>query len=383
MSKLGDLQKYGQSVWLDFIKRSLISSGELDRLIREDGVCGLTSNPSIFEKAIAESSEYDVDLHKLSLPNSDGKAIFEQLAIADIRAAADAFRPVYDRTSGRDGFVSLEVSPNLAGDTDGTLKEARRLWRAVGRDNLMIKVPGTPDGTRAFETLISEGININVTLLFSVDLYRDVAAAYIKGLSSLAANGGKIERAASVASFFVSRVDTAVDDQIQKKLQSANEAQRHELKGLLGKAAIANAKLAYEQYQVIFSSAEWQKLATLGAKTQRVLWASTGTKNPAYRDVMYVEELVGPDTVNTVPPATLSAFRDHGVARASLTEGLAEAKQTIHRLEKNGISMVSVSALLLEDGRKQFVDAFAKMLAAVDRARSAAASVEATPQLHS
>jgi len=381
MSKLGDLQKYGQSVWLDFIKRSLISSGELDQLIREDGVCGLTSNPSIFEKAIGESSEYDAELRNLSRSHSDGKALFEQLAIADIRAAADAFRPVYDRTLGRDGFVSLEVSPNLAGDTEGTLKEARRLWRAVSRDNLMIKVPGTPEGTRAFETLTSEGINVNVTLLFSVDLYRDVAAAYIKGLSSLAANGGKVQRAASVASFFVSRVDTAVDERIQQKLQGANEAQRHELTGLLGKAAIANAKLAYEQYQVIFSSAEWQKLATLGAQTQRVLWASTGTKNPAYRDVMYVEELVGPDTVNTMPPATLSAFRDHGVARSSLTEGLAEAKQTIQCLERNGISMVDVSALLLEEGRKQFVDAFAKVLAAVERARSETANGEITPQL--
>lgn len=377
MSTLRDLQQYGQSVWLDFIQRSLISSGDLDRMIQQDGVRGLTSNPSIFEKAIAESSEYDADLSRLSHRYHDAKAIFEQLAIADIRAAADAFRSVYDKTSGRDGFVSLEVSPNLARDTDGTLEEARRLWRTVDRGNLMIKVPGTTEGVTAFETLTSEGININVTLLFSVDRYREVAAAYTQGLSRLAANGGEVGRVASVASFFVSRVDTAVDDLIQTKLKMTG-AQQQELGGLLGKAAVANAKLAYAQYQEIFRGADWKNLESRGASPQRVLWASTGTKNPAYRDVVYVEELIGPDTVNTMPPATMKAFRDHGIVRCSLTEGLDEARETIRCLESNGISMAEVTARLLEDGQKQFLDAFTKMLAAVDRSRAVVAGIEAT-----
>ena len=378
MSSLADLQQFGQSVWLDFIKRSLMSDGKLDRLIREDGVRGLTSNPSIFEKAIAESSEYEAELRRLANRYSDAKTIFEQLAIADIRAAADVFRAVYDRTAGRDGLVSLEVSPNLSRDVDGTLHEARRLWHAVGRDNLMIKVPGTPEGIVAFETLMSEGINVNVTLLFSINVYREVAAAYIRAISKLAANGGDVQRAASVASFFVSRVDTSVDALIEQKLSSADSAKRKELEGLLGKAAIANAKLAYEQYTELFASAEWKRLRSLGASPQRVLWASTGTKNPKYRDVVYVEELVGPDTVNTMPPATMDAFRDHGIARPSLTEGLDEAKTTFHCLQKNGISIDDVTAQLLEDGQRQFAEAFAKMMAAVSRARENVANIEAT-----
>ena len=312
MSKLNDLQQSGQSVWLDYIMRSLISSGELNRLIRDDGVRGLTSNPSIFEKAIAESSEYQADLRRLAKQFSSAKDIYEQLAIKDIQGAADAFRPVYDESRARDGFVSLEVSPELAGDTDATIAEARRLWFAVGRDNLMIKVPGTIEGIRAFELLIGEGINVNVTLLFSVAVYDKVAAAYISGLSQRAAQGGNLSPVASVASFFVSRVNTAVNALLQARIQQSSPEQQLALKSLLGKAAIANAKLAYERYQTIFSGSEWEALAGNGARTQRVLWASTGTKNPAYRDVVYVEELVGKDTVNTIPPATLSAFREHG-----------------------------------------------------------------------
>lgn len=369
MSKLKDLQQHGQSVWLDFIKRSLMSSGELDRLIRDDGVRGLTSNPSIFEKAIAESSEYDGDLRKLGKRGSSTKDIYEQLAIGDIQAAADAFHSVYLETQGRDGFVSLEVSPELTRDTDGTIAEARRLWSAVGRENLMIKVPGTLEGIPAFETLISEGINVNVTLLFSVEIYQKVAAAYISGLAQRAARGGELGRIASVASFFVSRVDTAVDGQLMARIAQASGDKQAELKALLGKAAIANAKLAYEKYNSIFSGTQWERLKTRGASVQRVLWASTGTKNPAYRDVVYVEELIGKDTVNTVPPATLNAFRDHGYIRDSLEEGIADARSTVDALARVGISMADVTQQLLDEGQKQFIDAFRKMLGAVEKAR--------------
>jgi len=379
MNALRQLQNHGQSVWLDFINRSLISSGELERLIRDDGVRGLTSNPSIFEKAITETADYEAELRNLSRRYSDAKAIFEQLAIVDIRGAADAFRGTYNSSQGRDGFVSLEVSPELSHNTEGTLEEARRLWRAVGRDNLMIKVPGTPEGIVAFEKLISEGINVNVTLLFSVDVYKKVATAYINGLTTLAANGGNLGRVASVASFFVSRVDTAADTMLQKKMASAGSAKQEELRALLGKAAVANARLAYAEYQHIFGTKDWQKLQSLGAFTQRVLWASTGTKNPSYRDVVYVEELIGPDTVNTMPPSTMHAFRDHGTARDSLTEGLDAAKEVLRSLESNEISMQAITSRLLEDGERQFSDAFAKLLASVERVRATTVNVEASP----
>ena len=368
MSKLKELQHYGQSVWLDYIKRSLLSSGELVRLIRDDGVRGLTSNPSIFEKAIAESSEYAADLLRLGRRYSSAKELYEQIAIDDIRGAADALRSVYDESNRRDGFVSLEVSPELARDTDGTVAEARRLWNAVGRDNLMIKVPGTLEGIPAFESLISDGINVNVTLLFSVDLYTKVAQAYLSGISQHASRGGDIGRVASVASFFVSRVDTAVDALLQQRLARTPAPQQAELKALLGKAAVANAKLAYERYQEVFKGPKWEALQAAGARTQRVLWASTGTKNPAYRDVVYVEELIGADTVNTMPPATLKAFREHGIARSTLVQGIDEARVTLEALERVGISMKAVTQQLLDEGQKLFVDAFRKLLAAVERA---------------
>ena len=339
MSKLAELQHYGQSVWLDYIKRSLLSSGELTRLIRDDEVRGLTSNPSIFEKAIAESLEYTTDLRQLGRRYSNAKELYEHIAIDDIQAAADALQPVYDESNGRDGFVSLEVSPELARDADGTVAEAHRLWNAVGRDNLMIKVPGTLEGIPAFERLISEGINVNVTLLFSVDLYTKVAGAYLSGISQRASGGGDVGRVASVASFFISRVDTAVNALLQQRLARASAPQQSELKALLGKAAVANAKLAYERYQEVFKGPKWEALRAAGARTQRVLWASTGTKNPAYRDVVYVEELIGLDTVNTMPPATLEAFREHGIARSALTEGIDGARATIEALERVGISM--------------------------------------------
>jgi len=369
MSKLKDLQQNGQSVWLDYIKRSLMSSGELNKLIRDDGVRGLTSNPSIFEKAIAESSEYDTDLRRLGKRFSNTKELYEQLAIHDIQAAADAFRPVYDETRSRDGYVSLEVSPELSRDTDGTIAEARRLWKAVGRNNLMIKVPGTLEGVPAIELLTSEGININVTLLFSVAMYEKVSAAYLSGLSRRAAQGGELRNIASVASFFVSRVDTAVDALLQARIGQVSGEQQTALKGLLGKAAIANAKLAYERYLAIFDGPEWAALQAKGAGTQRVLWASTGTKNPAYRDVLYIEELIGKDTVNTIPPATLDAFREHGEIRNSLTEGIAEARATVEALARSGISLKDVTDRLLDDAQKLFVDAFRKMLVSLDKAR--------------
>jgi transaldolase/glucose-6-phosphate isomerase len=378
MSTLKELQQYGQSIWLDYIQRSLMASGELATLIREDGIRGLTSNPSIFEKAIAESSEYDAELRKLATRLATAKDIYEQLAINDIQAAADVLRPVYDETRSRDGYVSLEVSPEHARDTEGTIDEARRLWRAVGRDNVMIKVPGTPEGIPAIEILISEGININVTLLFAVSRYVQVATAYVTGLKKRSAKGGDISRVSSVASFFVSRVDTAVDALLKACISKATTAEQAPLRALLGKAAIANAKLAYESYEAILAGPDWKALEVKGAQTQRVLWASTGTKNPAYRDVVYIEELVGKDTVNTVPPATLEAFRQHGLARSSLTEGLGDARATLEALARAGISMDAVTLQLLDEGQRLFAAAFRKLLDAVDKARPITTQISAS-----
>ena len=368
MNKLQELQAHGQSIWIDYIKRSMLTTGELSRLI-DDGLLGLTSNPSIFEKAIAESSEYQSDILKLAPSALGTEEIYEKLAIADIQMAADAFQPVYESTKGRDGFVSLEVSPEFARDSTGTREEARRLWKSVGRKNLMVKVPGTPEGLDAYETLITEGINVNVTLLFSVAVYEEVAARYITGLTRRAAAGHDVSHVASVASFFVSRVDSAVDALIEARLKGASAAQQPTLRSLLGKAAIANAKLAYARYQALFSGPDWKALESKSAQTQRVLWASTGTKNPAYSDVLYIEELIGRDTVNTVPPATLEAFRAHGHVRDSLTENLQDARAAVGALALAGISMNEVTEGLLNDGQKLFVDAFRKMLMAVEKAR--------------
>jgi transaldolase/glucose-6-phosphate isomerase len=322
VNPLKQLLKYGQSVWLDYIRRNLITSGELKRLIDEDGLRGMTSNPSIFEKAIAGSTDYTDFLNSLrDRTDLDAKARYELLAIRDIQDAADLMRPVYDGAKRKDGFVSLEVSPYLAHDTQGTIAEARRLWKSVSRDNVMIKVPGTAEGLPAIKQLISEGMNINITLLFSQQVYEQVAEAYIAGLEQLAANGGDLSRVASVASFFISRIDTLVDSIVNDKLKTEKDpAKQALLKSILGKVAIANGKLTYQRYLKIFSGPRWDALAKKGAQTQRVLWASTSTKNPHYRDVLYVEEMIGKDTVNTIPPATLDAFRDHGKLRNSLTE---------------------------------------------------------------
>ncbi len=368
MNPLQALNDYGQSVWLDFIRRSLLTSGELARLVQQDSLRGVTSNPAIFEKAITGSTDYTEMLKDLASQHGDAKALYEQVAIGDIQDAADVMQSVYMETKRRDGYVSLEVSPHLARDTKGTLEEAQRLWKAVGRDNLMIKVPATRAGIPAIEQLISDGINVNVTLLFSQAIYEKVAKAYLAGLQKFASQGGDVSRVASVASFFISRIDTAVDMRLEASIKTAKRAsERALLQSLMGKVAIANARLTYQSYQELFRGEGWQALAKTGAQTQRVLWASTSAKNPSYRDVVYVEELIGPDTVNTIPPATYDAFRDHGRVRMSLTEGLEEAHDTMETLAKVGISMKEVTDKLLHNGVRLFVEPFDKLLAAVGK----------------
>jgi transaldolase/glucose-6-phosphate isomerase len=366
---LVELLNYGQSMWLDYIRRDLFTTGKLKQMIAEDGLRGMTSNPAIFEKAIADSSLYTDILKSLAARSDlDTTARYEQIAIRDIQDAADALRPVHQESKFRDGYVSLEVSPYLAHQTQETIAEARRLWKTVQRDNVMIKVPGTPEGLPAIRQLIGEGININVTLLFAQEVYEQVAAAYIAGLEDLAARGGNLKKIAGVASFFISRIDTLVDSMLNDRLKTTSDpGQQALLKSLLGKVAIANGKLTYQRYQRIFSGPRWQALASKGAQTQRVLWASTSTKNPNYRDVIYVEELIGPDTVNTMPPATVDAFRDHGLLRQSLTEDVPGAQKVMDDLARAGISIKQVTDKLTDDGVKLFADAFDKLLAAVAR----------------
>jgi transaldolase/glucose-6-phosphate isomerase len=365
------LQKFGQSVWLDFIRRNLITSGELQRLIDEDGLRGITSNPAIFEKAIAGSTDYTDILEQLHAQNLSSGEIYERIAIRDIQDAADLLRPVYKETGGRDGYVSLEVSPKLAQLTQESIDEARRLWKAVGRHNVMIKIPGTTEGVPAIRQLISEGININVTLLFSQDAYMKVAESYIAGLEGAQKSGKDLSKIAGVASFFVSRIDAAVDAQIAGKLKTpVSPEQGQLLHSLQGKVAVANAKQAYRIYGTLFAGDRWKKLAAAGAQTQRLLWASTSTKNPAYRDVMYIENLIGPDTVNTIPPSTLDAFRDHGQVARTLDADLASADKTMADLEKAGISMREITDKLLVEAIQLFDEAFDKLIAAVDQKKT-------------
>jgi transaldolase / glucose-6-phosphate isomerase len=369
---LTGLHDVGQSVWLDFIDRNLLASGELRRLVEQDGVCGVTSNPAIFEKAIGGNPEYRDALAALeSEQDRDAQALYETLAIRDIQDAADALRPVYEATDRGDGYVSLEVSPYLARDTESTIVEARRLWRAVGRENLMIKVPGTAEGVPAIQQLIGEGINVNVTLLFAQDAYERVADAYMAGLEQLVARGGDPHTVTSVASFFISRIDTAVDALLTARLETASGDEAARLRSLLGKVAIANGKLTYRRYQELYASPRWQALAARGAWPQRLLWASTGTKNPSYRDVMYVEELIAGDTVDTMPPQTLDAFRDHGRVRASLEEDVEGAQATLDTLAQVGISLAAVTNTVLDQGVDLFADAFDKLLSTVARQREA------------
>jgi transaldolase / glucose-6-phosphate isomerase len=365
MNSLKQLETCGQSPWLDYLKRSLIVNGELRTLIERDGLKGMTSNPTIFEKAIAESDEYSDSLKQFQVKGDHSISdIYEHLAITDIKAAADVLAPVYRQTEGRDGYVSLECSPYLANDTEGTVAEALRLWAAVDRPNLMVKVPATAAGIPAIRTLIARGLNINVTLLFSLDAYEKVVEAYIAGLEDLQRSGGDVSKSASVASMFVSRIDAAVD----KKLDGL--ADKDVANRLRGKAAIANAKLAYARYKSLFSGPRWQALAALGAKTQRLLWASTGTKDPAYRDTMYVEALIGRDTVDTMPPATMDAFRAHGQVKADAIEtDMTGAAAVLTELAGQGISLKEITDKLVEDGVQQFADAFDKLLGAVARQR--------------
>jgi transaldolase/glucose-6-phosphate isomerase len=362
-----ELRDRGQSVWLDFLSREFLRQGGLERLVEQDGLGGVTSNPAIFEKAIAQSDAYDAQIERAVASGWPSVTeVYEELAIADIRDAADALRRTYDLTEGADGFVSLEVSPYLANDTAGTIEEARRLWRAVGRENLMIKVPGTPAGLPAIRQLIGEGLNINITLLFARDVYADVAEAYLAGLEDLASAGQPIDRIASVASFFVSRIDSVADKLLGERMAAAASAdERAALGELRGKTAIANAKLAYRLYQRLFAGSRWAKLKERGARPQRLLWASTSTKNPDYRDVIYAEELIGPDTVDTMPEATMEAFRDHGVVRETLTEKVAEAERMLEALGRAGISLTKITDDLVIDGVRLFSDAFDKLLAAV------------------
>ena len=355
---LVELQLYGQSVWHDNISRNLLDSGKLQRLINEDGLRGLTSNPTIFEKAINGSSDYDASLKSLLAQGREVKEIYEALAIEDIQRASDLFRPIFNEAAGQDGFVSLEVSPKLAHKTEETIQEARRLWKRVNRPNVMIKVPATPAGIPAIEQLLGEGININITMMFSMDHYIQVAQAYIRGLEILE-RSARLLTVSSVASFFVSRVDTLVDKLLEERLPKATSApKRKEIESLLGKTAIANSRLVYQKFKEIFGGSRFLALKGKGARVQRPLWASTSTKNPNYRDVLYVEELIGPDTVDTMPPATIDAFRDHGRVRPSLEENLEESRQVFSKLAKLGINMDDVTNKLQNDGVKLFADSF-------------------------
>lgn len=365
---LKGLLAYGQSPWLDFIQRNILLNGELKRLIAEDGLRGMTSNPAIFEKAIVGSADYTDLLSSPEAKSLDAKGVYEKIAIRDVQDAADIFKAVYDESKHYDGYVSLEVSPTLANNTKDTIEEARRLWKTVNRENLMVKVPATPEGIPAIRQLIEDGININVTLLFAQSAYEQVAEAYIAGLEARAAKGQDVSKIASVASFFVSRIDSLIDSKLDEKLKAATDpAQKALFTSLQGKVAIANAKLTYHKYQEIYGSPRWKALAAKGAQTQRLLWASTSTKNKNYRDVLYVEELIGKDTVDTIPPATFDAFRDHGKLRNSLIENVDAAQKTMDDLAKAGISMKEVTEKLVVDGVKLFADAFVKLLDATGK----------------
>jgi transaldolase len=359
-SRLHRLAEYGQSVWIDFLSRDLITSGELERRMRDDSVVGVTSNPTIFQKAISSGAAYDEQLREVLEVERDPKEIFLRLAIKDVEDALDLLRPVWDEGSGQDGYVSLEVDPNLASDTAGTIEEAQRLHETIDRPNLFVKIPATKAGLPAIEEMIARGRSINVTLIFSLERYAEVAEAYIRGLERLVEAGGDPGKVASVASFFVSRVDTETDRRL-------DETGGHD--ELKGKLAIANAKLAYQRYKEIFAGDRWEALSSRGATTQRCLWASTSTKNPAYRDVMYVEELIGPKTVNTMPDETIEAFQDHGEVAPTLERGVDEAKRLFKEIEQAGVDYDDVTDTLEREGVQKFADSFAELLEGI-RAKS-------------
>ena len=365
---LKGLLAYGQSPWMDYIRRDLLTSGGLKKYIDNDGLRGMTSNPAIFEKAITGSNLYNDILTSPEAKKLDANGIFEKIAIRDVQDACDIFKPVYAETKRHDGYVSLEVSPFLGFDTKASLGEARRLWKAVDRPNVMIKIPGTPEGLPAIRQALEDGININITLLFAQSAYEQVAEAFLSALEARAAKGQDVSHIASVASFFVSRIDTLVDGLVDEELKTTTDkTQKALFESLQGKVAIANARLTYEKYQELYSGPRWKALAAKGAQTQRLLWASTSTKNAKYRDVIYVEELIGADTVDTIPPATFDAFRDHGKLRPSLTANVEGAAKTMADLAKAGISMKEVTDKLMVDGVKLFSDAFKTLLDAVSK----------------
>ena len=359
---LKQLTALGQSIWLDYIRRDLIAGGGLQRLIEEDGLRGMTSNPAIFEKAIADSADYDADIRAMAFEGQAPGAIYETISQRDVQGAADAFRPLYDLTDGKDGYVSLEVNPHLAHDTHGTIVEARRLWTALNRPNVFIKVPATAEGLPAIQQLISEGISVNVTLLFGLPRYRQVAEAYLGGIEARAAQGQPVNRIASVASLFVSRIDALVDPLLEKRMADGGHAAELAKKAR-GQVAIASAKLAYQIYKEIFTSDRFKRLAAQGAGVQRLLWASTSTKNPDYSDVKYVEALIGPDTVNTVPLETLEAYRDHGAPKVRLEQHLAQARQVLAQLPELGIRLDDVSQQLEDQGVAKFNQPFDQLMA--------------------
>jgi len=365
---LKGLLAYGQSPWLDFIRRNILLNGDLKKMINEDGLRGMTSNPAIFEKAITAGDDYNDIIKAAGAKSSTAMALYEKIAIRDVQDACDIFKSVHTETKGRDGYVSLEVSPMLAFDTQGTIDEARRLWKAVSRPNVMIKIPATTQGIPAIRQALEDGININITLLFAQSAYEQVAEAYLAALETRAAKGQDVSHIASVASFFVSRIDSLVDSKIDAMEKSeADPTKKALLESLRGKVAIANARRTYAKYQVLFGGARWKALAAKGGQTQRLLWASTSTKNPKYRDVLYVEELIGADTVDTIPPATFDAFREHGKLRPSLTENVDGANKTMNDLEAAGISMKEVTDKLIADAVKLFQDPFKQLLDAITK----------------
>ena len=365
-----NLETFGQSIWMDFIRRATISSGELQQLIEEDGISGVTSNPSIFEKAIAESHDYDEAIRALTLEGKTAAEIYQLLTVEDIQMVTDLLRPTYDRTDGQDGFVSLEVSPELAHDTTATIEEARRLWSLVGRPNSMIKVPGTHEGLPAIQQLTGEGININITVLFGLPRYREVADAYITGLETLAAKGRNLRQVASVASFFLSRIDVLLDPMLEK-MMLAGGTQADVAARLHGQVAIASAKVAYQIYQVIFGSDRFKKLANKGAGTQRLLWASTSTKNPTYSDTKYIEPLIGPGTINTLPVETLAAYRDHGHPKLSLDQNVSKAYRILNHLSFVGINLNRATQHLEQEGVEKFVVALDRLMVSLKEKQAA------------
>ena len=364
-NRLQELHDAGVSIWLDFIERRMLRNGDLDRRIREDCLTGMTSNPTIFEKALAEGDAYDDQIRSVG-GDFTAMELFELIATTDVRDACDHFRAVYDKSNAYDGYVSIEVSPGAANDARATISEATRLWASVDRPNAFVKVPGTAEGAKAVRQLIANGININITLLFAIDAYKAVIDAYMAGLEDRVAAGKDIKHVHSVASFFVSRVDTEVDKRLDAAIKE-NPNRKQELDGLRGKAAVANAKLAYRLFQNEIASPRWKKLADKGASVQRPLWASTSTKNPAYRDVMYVEQLIGPDSVNTMPPQTIDAFRDHGVVARTVDAGVDDAQHVIETLRREGISIESVTDKLLVDGIASFQKSFDELIAGLQK----------------